>query len=198
MLSILLSAIGVAIALIAAFSYVKLIIDGQIKPHRITWGGWSLAGILGLWASFDGGAKIGLIVPAVMALLVVVTFLFSLVPKYGKPGGRKTDYIFGGAAALGLVTWRIFSFSDDVAATIAVISDAVFLWFTLKEAWLHPEEENPLPWTMGTVAEFLGVLALGKYSYAAAAFPIYILLGNLAVAWALVISGPSRAASQKI
>lgn len=192
MISAALSVTGVALAFYAASTYVRLILAGHIKPHRITWGGWTLAGILGLWASFDGGAQVGLIVPGAITLLVAATFVLSLMPKYGKAGGDKLDYIFGTFAAAGIIAWRVFDFSPALAATIAVISDGVFLWPTLREAWRHPEEEDIKPWAIGTVAEFLGVLALGTYTFAAAAYPIYILLGNLAIAWALLIQGNRR------
>jgi len=185
--SLFLSVLGSIIAFFAASSYLRSIIKGETRPHRITWGGWTLVGVLGLWASYDGGAKIGLLVAAVFAVLVAITFAFSLLPKYGKPGGERTDYFVGALAAAGIVAWRVIHFSPAIAATIAVFADAVFLWFTLRETWRQPETEALRPWVLGSVAEALGLIALGNYSYAAAAYPVYILIGNIAVVAVLLV-----------
>jgi hypothetical protein len=183
----LLSIFGTAVALYSGALYLWSIVRGPTRPHRVTWGGWTLAGILGLWASYEGGAGIGLLVTATFVIIVTLTFGLSLLPRYGVNGGSRYDYIAGGLAASGIIAWRIFDFSPETAATIAVVADAVFLWFTLHKAWQEPETEAIQPWVLGTVALLLGVVSLGDYGYAAAAFSVYILIGNILIVNALLI-----------
>lgn len=189
--------IGTVLALIAASAYIWSIFKGQTRPHRVTWGVWTLAGILGLWASHEGGAGIGLMVAASFVLLVTATFLISLLPKYGKPGGRKTDYLIGAIAITGLVAWQVLDFSPGIAVTIAIVADTLAMWPTLREAWLQPETEELRPWVIGAVAEIFGLAALANYSYAASAYSWYILLGNLAIILALIVQGRSGKNSPK-
>lgn len=189
-----LSIIGSVVAIYAASSYVRSILSGESKPHRVTWAGWTLAGVLGFSASFAGGARAGLLVTGAIVVLNGIVFVISLSPKYGKPGGRKTDYIFGVVAVCGLLAWRFLHFSPGVAATIAVVSDGVFWWFTFREAWLRPDLEKPKPWIFGTVAAAIGFITLGNYSWAAAAYPGYILVSNAAIVSALLVQNQKRRA----
>lgn len=193
----LLSVLGVIIAVYAYFAYIRSILWGPTRPHRVTWGGWSLVGILGLTSSSEGGAGIGLIVTMAFVAGVVLIFALSLLPKYGKPGGGRLDYVAGAVAAGALLTQLFVEYSPAVGATIAVTGDLVFLWPTLREAWLRPELEATRPWVIGAIAGTLGVVALGNYSYAASAYTIYILLGDLAIIAALIIRRPTGIAHTK-
>jgi hypothetical protein len=190
-LDIVLSIIGATISVIAAILYLSSIIRGQTRPQRVTWGVWSLAGILGLWASFDGGAGVGLLVAATGVVLVTITFLCSLIPKYGKPGGEPSDKWVGMAAIIAIIAWRVLHFSPSIAVTIAIIADASVLWLTVREAWRQPEAEALWPWIIGTIAEILGIISLGHYNYSAAAYSVYILIGNLLIISALIIKRPA-------
>lgn len=190
-LRFILSVAGSALAVCASAAYIKSIIHGRTRPSRVTWGGWSLVGILGLVSSIEGGAGIGLIVAATLTVLVAVTFALSL--RYGKKGGSRLDYLLGGVAAAALLLRLVVNYSPSIAATIAVIADFIFLWPTLRGAWLQPDTEPLWPWLAGVVAVALGVAALGNYSYAASAYSIYILIADSLVVGALVIKRPKRA-----
>jgi hypothetical protein len=188
--SLILSIIGAVIEIYAAGGYLLSIVHGQSRPLRVTWAVWSLAGILGLWASLSGGGGIGLLVTATFVLTTTATFALSLFPKYGKPGGQPSDYVVGTVAAIAFIVWRVVHFSPDIAATIAVMADAAVLWLIVREAWIQPETETLWPWVGGAIAELLGALNLGNYSYAAAAYTIYILIGNVLIISVLLIRQP--------
>src|SRR5438105_2836867 len=128
MSNLVVSLVGTVIALVGGSSYVWSIIKGRTKPHRISWGVWMLAGILGIWASHDGGAGAGLLVTATFAVIVTVTFALSLFPRYGKPGSQRSDWLVGLLAIVGLLAWRILHFTPAWAATLAVAADAMALW----------------------------------------------------------------------
>jgi hypothetical protein len=179
---------GSVIAVFAAALYIRSILKGETRPHRVTWGGWTLVGLLGLVSSREGGAGVGLVVTAVFVVTVALVFLLSLSPKYGKPGGQKIDLIAGAIAGLVLLSQLIIDYSPAIGATVAVLADIVFLWPTVRESWSHPEHEALHPWVIGALAEALGVMALGNYSFASSAYSVYILCGNMIVIGALLLS----------
>jgi hypothetical protein len=191
------ASLGALIATRAGIAYIRSIIWGPTRPLRVTWGGWSLVGILGIISSLEGGAGIGLVATLPFVLLVIITFILSLNPKYGKPGGSKLDYVVGAIAGVVLLTQLIIQYSPVIGATVAVVADLVFLWPTLREAWRQPELEALRPWVIGAVAETLGIIALANFSYAAAAYPVYVLLGNLAVITALLLRRPKHRAKRR-
>lgn len=187
-----LSILGVLIESLGIILYIRTIISGESKPHRITWGGWTLVGILGLLSSLEGGAGIGLVVTLTFTIGVFAIFCFSLLPKYGKPGGTRAELVAGMIAALALLTKLFVDYPPGLGATIAILADLVFLWPTLKASWYQPDTEALHPWAIGAVAAVLGVIALGTYTYGAAGYSVYILLGNLAIITALLIRKPQR------
>ena len=181
----LISAIGTLIAIYTYWAYIKTILAGESKPHRVTWAGWTLVGLLGIVSSIRGGAGVGLVVTATFALGVAVIFILSCFPGYGKPGGTKLDLLAGVVAAAALLTQLFVDYSPNVGQTLAVAADVVFLWPTVREAWRHPEFEAARPWIIGASGEALGIAALGNYSYGSAAYSVYLLIGNLLVIVAL-------------
>lgn len=187
-----LAILGVLVASFSSILYIRTILSGESKPHRVTWGGWTLVGTLGILSSWQGGAGIGLIVALAFAVGVAAIFALSLFPKYGKPGGNRLEYIAGAIAAVGILTQLFINYSPVVGATIAVLADLVFLWPTLKAAWVQPDTEALYPWVIGAFGEALGIAALGNYSYAASVYSIYVLLGNAAVITALLIQKPKH------
>jgi len=189
-LGVLTGALGFAL-------YIRSILSGETKPHRVTWGGWTFVGILGVLSSHEAGAGVGLLVSAAFAVGVAIVFCLSLIPKYGKPGGTRAELIAGIIAALALVTQLFIDYPPSLGATIAIAADIVFLWPTLKAAWNQPETEALFPWGINLLSVMLGILALGNYSYPAAGYSIYLLLGDAAVFSALLIQKPKLATKKK-
>lgn len=181
---------GIIIGAISAGLYIRTILSGETKPHRVTWGGWTFVGLLGLLSSRNAGAGIGLLVAASFVIEVAIIFCLSMVPKYGKPGGTKPELLAGVVAGIALMTMLVIDYPPGIGTTIAIVADLVFLWPTLKAAWLQPDTEAIHPWVIGAIAIALGTAALGKYSYAAAGYSYYIFLGNIAVFTALMIQKP--------
>lgn len=173
-----LGVIGSFVALINGFYYFWTIIKGHTKPHRITWFGWSLIGALGTWSAFDGGAGSGGYVVATESLIVFAVFLFSLLPGKGKPGGHRLDYIISIFAIITIIAWRIMHFSPAISLSLALISDSWFSWLTLRDCWKYPETESVSSWFIAIISTALGVAALQTFDYAAAGFPLYMLLTN--------------------
>ncbi len=165
--------------------YVYTIIKGSTRPHPISWGVWSLIGVLGVGATLEGGAGTGAYASIAALVVTTIVFIISLNKKYGKKGGEWYDYPLGFLAIGGILAWHFGNLSGVQAVTLAVAADATVIWFTLRESWRHPETESFLAWFAGAIAFFIGTLALESYSYEAAAYPIYLFLGNSLITSAL-------------
>ena len=179
---------GVAGAVIVACSalyYVYDIVHGSTRPHRVSWAVWTCVGLLGFGAAGDAGAGAGAYVAGVYAATYVVTFTVSLMPRFGKAGVRSFDVILGVAALAGLMLWRFGELAPSAAAVVAIACDAAALWPTLREAWLQPESESLAAWTADVVGNALALFAVATASFAATAYPAYLLIGNVLVTCAL-------------
>lgn len=181
----LIGLIGALLFVPSTLYYLFTIVKGTTRPHPITWGVWSLIGILGVSATLEGGAGAGAY-SAIAALVVqLLVFVISLNKKYGKPGREWYDFPLGAVAVIGILAWHFGNLSGAQAIIIAISADALVLWFTLRESWRDPESESFLAWASGSIAFFLGLLALESYTFEAAAYPVYLFVGNSLITSAL-------------
>lgn len=185
-----LTVLGVVIELVGALYYLWTIPKGDTRPQPITWGGWTAIGAVGTWAAYSGGAGRATFIAASFVLVTAVIFLVSLIPGYGHRGTDEpepTDLPILIAGIILLVLRALNVFPPSLHVSLAVLGDLCFAWFTLRKAWQFPETENLIGWLAAVVAAAIGVIVLSSFSYTAALFPIYILVGNSAIAGAILI-----------
>jgi hypothetical protein len=183
----ILTYIGVAIELAGAGYYLWTIPKGDTRPQPISWLGWTLIGIVGAWAARSGGAGLSFYIALSFVAVTASVFIASIIPGYGHSGTDKRELtdIPVLVAAIILLALRVMSVGTPaVHATLAVLGDSCFAWFTLRKAWRYPQTESLLGWSAAVLAGGLGLVVLGSFSYSAAVFPAYIFVGNAAIAGA--------------
>jgi len=188
---------GVILAGISAAWYIRTIFWGTTRPHRITWGVWSLIGLLGVGSAIEGGAHAGAYVALFFLCEQIFIFLVSLTKKYGKPGGESYDYPLGLVAVVAIILWRVADLPPGFAAVVAISADAIVLWFTLRESWRQPKTESLGAWSLAGLASAFGLAASSNFSFAAIAYPAYLIFGNLSVAVSLGVRRWQHRSSDK-
>lgn len=181
--------------------YIYTIIYGDTRPNQITWGVWALIGALGASSAIQGGAGPGAWVAVVYLFFQIVVFGLTLSPKYNKKGREVYDYPLGLMAVVGILVWQIFDLPPSFAAAVAVTADATVGWFTLRESWRQPMTEPLRVWFIDSLAAALGLLAIAHWSFAASAYPVYLLVGNGAIFTTLLLARRyhrSTAATKKV
>jgi hypothetical protein len=181
----LLGTLGGAIVSVSACYYLIDVLRGRTRPQRTSWGVWALVGVVGFGTADSGGAGPGAYSAAADAFACAVTFVISLLPRFGKPGGRRTDLLLAGLAVAGLLLWQAGPLPAAGAAACAVGCDAMALWPTVREAWRQPELESMLSWSADLLGNALCVAAVARASAASIAFPAY-LVGAAAVVVAVL------------
>jgi len=172
---------GAGVVALSAVYYAIDVLRGGTRPQRTSWGVWALVGILGVASSDAGGAGPGTYAAAVDAVACAATFLLSLVPRYGKPGGRPLDPFLGFAAIAGVVLWQFGPLTDAVAASCAVGCATVALWPTLREARHRPDLESRLSWSADVLGNGLCLAAVGTASVAALVYPVFLVVAATAM-----------------
>jgi hypothetical protein len=132
-------------------------------------------GVVGFSTADTSGAGPGAYSAAADAVACAVTFVLSLLPRFGKPGGRPTDLLLAAVAVVGLALWQVGPLSTAAAATCAVGCDVVALWPTVREAWRQPQLESILSWSADLLGNALCVAAVARASAASLAFPAYLV-----------------------
>ncbi len=171
---------GLIMALSAAY-YLLDVVRRRTRPQRSSWAVWAVTGAVGFGTAEAGGAGPGAYAAAVDAIACLVTFAISLLPRYGKPGGRRTDPALVALALTGVVLWRWGPLPEGGAAALVVGCECVALWPTLREAWHQPELECLASWAADLVGSTLCVFAIAHVSLAAVVYPLYLVAASAAV-----------------
>jgi hypothetical protein len=184
---------GGGVVAVSAVYYAVDVLRGGTRPQRTSWGVWALVGILGVASSDAGGAGPGMYAAEVDAVACAATFGLSLIPRYGKPGGRRLDPYLGLAAIVGVVLWQFGPLTDAGAAICAVTCDTVALWPTLREARHRPHLESRLSWSADVVGNGLCLAAVSTASVAALVYPIFLVVAAAAMTTVLLTApAPER------
>ena len=189
--------LGAVVASSAGAWYVQTILRGHTRPHRVTWGVWTIIGALGVSAAFDGGAGPGGYAALVYAAFTAAVFLLSMNPRFRRPDAeRHSDWLLGIGSCATLVAWQAIDLPTAVAASVAVGADAMIAWPTLREAWRHPEYEAPAPWIAGLIGSGLALAGLRLLTYSAVAYPAYIAALQVSVVLTLMVRRSVTSTSQ--
>jgi hypothetical protein len=167
-------ALGGAIVAASAVWYALDVLRGSTRPQRTSWGVWAVVGAVGFGTSDAGGAGAGSYAAAADAGACVLTFLLSLHPRLGKPGGRRLDPVLAAAALAGVALWLAGPLTADESAACATACAAVALWPTLRDSWRQPRLESLPSWGADVVGNALCLAALQRLTPAALAFPAYL------------------------
>jgi hypothetical protein len=179
--------LGALIVACSAVYYAVDVVRGTTRPQRTSWGVWALVGVLGFGSADAGGAGPGAYAAGVDAVACAATFLMSLHPRLGKPGGRRTDLVLGAVAIVGVLLWRWGPLGNTGAAVLAVSCESIALWPTLREGWRHPELESLASWAADVAGNGLCIAAVATVSVASLAFPLYVLGAAVAMTVILVM-----------
>ncbi len=171
--------LGALVTIYGDIAYARDTLQGKTKPNRVTWVLWALAPLVAFAAELNKG--IGLI--ALMTFAVgfgpLIVLLASFINKKSYWELRAGDYLCGILSLLGLVLWVIYH-DSNIAIIFSVLGDLSAAAPTLAKSFKHPETESVVAyWTAGLSA-IVTILAIDHWTIANYAFPIYILLVNIA------------------
>jgi len=173
--------------------YIIEIIKGTTKPRVVSWLTWSVLTGIACVASFSDGQ-----IPSGV-LMLAATLETALVVVLGlKHGDRKFErldvYCLSGAL-FGLLLWFIFS-SPAIAVLAAVGIDLIGAIPTLKHSWQKPYEETWSAFALAALGGGITVLIAGSWAPTAVAYPLYILVINIAMTYCILASPHRKIAGE--
>ncbi len=176
--------LGSGLVVFATIGYIKLILSGEVKPHRVGWSIWFIATLVGTLATGIAGAGWkGLIVPVTYtAIELVVAGLAWTHYGWSKLERKWEKALLPLALALS-VGWHWLPLSLGV--TVAILGDIAASVYTLTKTIEDPKTEETWPWALSCLGAFLGVLALPHYGYTETAFPLYLVAQTGITTWVI-------------
>ena len=161
------------VSLLAFIPYLIRTLQGKNRPNRATWIIWTILGFI-LLASYRAvGASDTLWVS--VANCVFFLAVVSLSFHYGEGGWTQLDMTCLLGAALGLFLWWYLK-SPLSAVLICILLDFLGALPTLKKAYKDPKGEDRLTWLLFLLANLINLFAINQWTFAIAAYPIYLVL----------------------
>jgi hypothetical protein len=178
----IIGAIAGVCSLAGFIPYWWAIWQGRTRPNRATWWIWLVVGII-IAASYRAvGASATIWVPLSYVVGPFVTSLLGI--KFGQGGWTRFDRFCLLTAALSLVLWRVSS-SPDLALAINIGIDVLGALPTIRKSLSDPYTEDLLAWLLFFVANTLNVVAIERWNWQVAIYPVYMFCITSTIFWVL-------------
>lgn len=165
---------------VAALLYVWAILRGTTRPDRVTW--WLLALIFWVYTAtyFALGARETIFLPLAAAIVYTLIAFLSVTHGAGEMRLSRMQWLALLASLGALGVW--YASGAPLIALIAEMGAETFALIpTAYKAWLEPESEDVLAWGLATFASFINIFAVTTWTFALAAYPLYVFLTNLPI-----------------
>lgn len=171
------------LTIVMVLPYVRDILRGKTRPVRAAWFIWTVLGVIAFSSQYAKGATTSLLLPAGQTIAVFVVFLFSL--RFGVGGFTRRDLGALVAAAVGLILWGITR-EPALALTFVILANSMGAALVLSKAYSNPFSETLSTWLISGVSGIFGFFAVRELTPALVAYPLYIMVTNLAIAGVIV------------
>lgn len=175
-----LSLIGGLIGIGATIPYVLAALRGDATPNPVTWGVWSLKGVLMVVSLWELGARSSLALPVAFACGRILTLMVAL--KVSRLD-RVRFFPEGVCAAGALVAAGLLLSGQKpwVAMGILLAMDVLGFIPTAVRVWRSDQREDPLSWALFAVAGTFALATATPYRMEDVIFPIWVLVTCLVV-----------------
>lgn len=161
------------LSLISPIFYTRSMLAGKAKPHRVTrlivW----LAAAAGLLGVIHSTNRSGIIFAAIF--LGRASYLLIMSWIYGVGGSTRLDKTCLTIGALAVILYFLTG-SGLLAVTFGIAADLIGYIPTFIKTWHQPQSEDPLFFSLETLAALFGVFAIWEIRVDIL-FPIYFTLG---------------------
>jgi hypothetical protein len=172
------AAIAGIIAFLDVMPYVVDVIRGKTKPHIVSWFTWTLLLIIATSAAFAAHQTRSALLTLGDTFGTLLVLVLGI--KYGIAKFNWFDGLCQLGAILGLILWFLFD-SPEIAIIASICVDFIASIPTIRHSWQSPNEETWQAFGLTVIASTLTILSLSVFRVTSLAFPIYLLLVNLAV-----------------
>jgi len=168
----LLSAVAIALTLIAFFPYIRSIISGTARPHVFSWVVWGATTFVVFLAQLEDGGGAGAWPIGVSGIITIFIALLAYI-KRADISITRTDWLFLVAALSSLPFWY---FTSDPLWAVVILTTVDVLGFgpTVRKGYFSPHSESLLFFGLFAARNLIVILALENRSVTTVLFPAVI------------------------
>lgn len=170
--------IALVFNLIGYVPYIRDIFRKKVRPHRITWGIWTILTTIAAFNQVSNGGGYSSLFFVSTVILVASVFVLSF--RYGMGGASKIDRLCLVLSILLLLYWLTVQ-ETYLSTVLAVIIDGIAAIPTAIKTYHQPKTESYPQWILAGVAGFLTMLALPRFDWILIIYPLYVVAMNGAI-----------------
>lgn len=174
--------------MVGTYSYLAATLVGRARPNRVTFLIWAAAPLIAFVAELNEGVGLRSVMTFSVGLGPLLILIASFVNKKSYWKVTRFDLVCGAFAAAALVLWQITG-DGNVAIALALLADFLAALPTLVKSWRFPRTEVPWNYIGGAINSAIAMLVITQWSFASAAFPVYIFAICVVLAAVIVLRG---------
>ncbi|MDB5163675.1 MAG: hypothetical protein JWS12_292 [Candidatus Saccharibacteria bacterium] len=169
----LLGILGGLVFIVADIPYIRDILRGKTKPHRVSWFLFFILNATNVANQAASGATNSLWLPIAATIITFGIFVLSI--KRGMGGFAKLDILCLVGALTGLLLWAVLKtplaslLCNLAVATIAVIP-------TIKKAYSRPDTETHITYLIASISGIIAAISVGSWNYRLLLLPFHDFL----------------------
>lgn len=160
--------------IIGNFSYLKAVIQGKAKPHKVTWFLWALAPLIGFAAQVSQGVGLPSLMTFAIGFGPLLVFAASFLNRKSDWKINNFDWFCGSISILAIVLWFITK-DAMLALILSIAADAVACIPTLIKSWHFPETEEYKAYLFAGISALITTLTIHDWNFQTYAFPVWTL-----------------------
>ncbi len=166
----LVSAIAIALTLIAFFPYIRSILQGKTKPHVFSWIIWGCTTFIVFLAQLAANGGVGAWAIGVSGVITIYVALLAYI-KNSDTIITRTDWVFFILAMISLPLWYVTS---DPLWAVVILTTVDVLGFapSFRKAYIYPFEEQLTFFVIIVARNLISIMALEHYSVTTVLFPL--------------------------
>jgi hypothetical protein len=172
------------LSLAAFLPYWWAILRRKTRPNRATWLIWLVVGMAIASSYRASGASYTIWVPISYTIGPLVTSIVGI--KYGEGGWTKFDRSCLLLSLISLIPWLLLR-SPGITLLVNIFVDLLGAMPTIRKSYLHPDGEDLGSWVMFTIANGMNILAIDRWSWEIALYPLYLFTTCMIICGLLTI-----------
>lgn len=162
-----------ALNLLASLSYVKLTLQGKVRPNRVSFFLWSLAPMIAFAAQLSQGVGLISVMTLAVGLGPLLILIASFLNKKSVWQLSRFDFVCGAVSLLGLALW-IITKEGNLAIVFSLLADAFASIPTIVKSYTDPESENGTLFLLSGIGALITMMTITEWTFEYYAFPVYI------------------------
>ena len=173
----ILTAVAIALTLIAFFPYIRSILKGHVKPHVFSWVIWGTTTFVIFLAQLEGKGGVGAWPIGISGIITLFIACLGFI-KRSDITITRTDWVFFILAMSSLPFWY---FTSDPLWAVIILTTVDILGFgpTVRKAYVTPYSESLLFFSLLATRNVTVIFALENHSVTTVLFPAVVAMACL-------------------